>query len=307
LEECKMATVGQQLTAPEAGWKRYDDTDKNISYIGNWISVPSSPVGAAYSGSYIHNNTIGNCVRFKFTGSKIRIIHYCCSNNSKNIEVNIDGQVSTYSASYIDKSQVLVFEKLGLSDSEHYIILTNKTSAYQTFDAVDIDESGELKPFIAVPTDLTATLGDSQVTLSWTAVNGSTKYNVKRSTTSGGLYTTIASNVSGTSYVDSGLSNGTTYYYVVTAITSDGESGVSDEAFATPIASEKELLRITMIDSSEREYRLTDTEVNGFVNWYNHHVSTDTMSYAINDSVDRSKEYLSFDKIISFKVIPTVE
>lgn len=74
-----------------------------------------------------------------------------------------------------------------------------------------------------------------------------------------------------------------------------------------PVVNGNELLRITMIDSSEREYRLTDTEVNGFVNWYNHHVSTDTMSYAINDSVDRSKEYLSFDKIISFKVIPTVE
>ncbi len=62
-----------------------------------------------------------------------------------------------------------------------------------------------------------------------------------------------------------------------------------------------------MIDSSEREYRLTDTEADGFVNWYNQHISTDTMSYAINDSVDRSKEYLSFDKIISFMVIPTVE
>ncbi|MBP2630659.1 MAG: hypothetical protein H6Q70_1287 [Firmicutes bacterium] len=33
----------------------------------------------------------------------------------------------------------------------------------------------------------------------------------------------------------------------------------------------------------------------------------DTMSYASNDSVDCSKEYLSFDKIISFKVIPTTE
>lgn len=74
-----------------------------------------------------------------------------------------------------------------------------------------------------------------------------------------------------------------------------------------PVVNGSALLRVTMLDSSEREYRLTNTEVDGFVNWYNHHVSTDTTSYAINDSVDRSKEYLSFDKIISFKVIPTVE
>jgi hypothetical protein len=160
---------------------------------------------------------------------------------------------------------------------------------------------------VATPTNLAATAGDSKVTLSWTVVSGATSYNVKRSTTAGGTYTTIASNVTGTSYVDTSLTNGTTYYYVVTAVNADLESDNSNKASATPVASENALLRVTMIDSSEREYRLVSTEIDGFVIWYNHHVSTDTMSYAINESVDRSKEYLSFDKIISFKVIPTVE
>jgi hypothetical protein len=159
-----------------------------------------------------------------------------------------------------------------------------------------------------VPTSLIAIAGDSQVTLSWTAVSGANAYNVKRSTIAGGPYTTIATNVTGTSYIDNTVTNGTTYYYVVTAVdSSSNESANSNEVSATPMApvqTGQAVLRITMIDSSEREYRLSTAEIDGFVNWYNSHKSTDTMSYAINDNVDGSKEYLSFDKIISFKVIP---
>src|SRR5271157_3954458 len=46
-----------------------------------------------------------------------------------------------------------------------------------------------------------------KVQLSWNAAAGAAGYNVKRSTTSGGPYTTIATNVTGTSYVDSALQN----------------------------------------------------------------------------------------------------
>src|SRR6185436_8175641 len=59
-------------------------------------------------------------------------------------------------------------------------------------------------------------------------------YNVKRSTTSGGPYTTIT-NVTSTSFVNIGLANGTTYYYVVSALNSSGESGNSAQASATPV------------------------------------------------------------------------
>src|SRR6185369_2169878 len=59
-------------------------------------------------------------------------------------------------------------------------------------------------------------------------------YNVKRSFTTGGPYNTIASNATTTSYTDSGLVNGTTYFYVVTAVNSAGQSANSYEARATP-------------------------------------------------------------------------
>lgn len=68
-------------------------------------------------------------------------------------------------------------------------------------------------------------------------------------------------------------------------------------------ASKMAILRVTMIDSSEREYRLTMNEIESFVHWYNYHVNSDERSFAIDDVVDYGKEYITFDKIISFKVI----
>jgi fibronectin type 3 domain-containing protein len=88
----------------------------------------------------------------------------------------------------------------------------------------------------AAPTGLTATAGSNQVALSWTASIGTTSYNVKRSTVSGGPYTTIASGVTATSYTDTTALNGTTYYYVVSAVNASGESSNSSQVSATPSA-----------------------------------------------------------------------
>jgi len=83
------------------------------------------------------------------------------------------------------------------------------------------------------PNGLTASAGNEQVSLNWSSVAGATGYNVKRSTTSGGNYTTVAS-LTGSSYADAGLLNGTNYYYVVSAVSTSGESQNSPEVSATP-------------------------------------------------------------------------
>jgi len=85
------------------------------------------------------------------------------------------------------------------------------------------------------PTNLQATSGNAQVSLAWSASTGAASYNVKRSTTSGGPYTRIASPASA-NYTDTGLTNGTKYFYVVSAVDSAGESANSPEASATPTA-----------------------------------------------------------------------
>jgi Zinc carboxypeptidase/Fibronectin type III domain len=86
------------------------------------------------------------------------------------------------------------------------------------------------------PGALAATPGNAQISLTWTAASGATGYRVHRGTASGGPYTTIQTNWPGTSFTNTGLTNGTTYFYVVTATNGVGESLNSNEAPATPVA-----------------------------------------------------------------------
>jgi len=102
-------------------------------------------------------------------------------------------------------------------------------------DSVSWNTASQTNAPPAAPTGLGATAGNAQVSLSWTASSGATSYNVKRATTSGGPYTTVA-NVSTTAYTDTGLANGTTYYYVVSAVNAGGESANSSQVSATPQA-----------------------------------------------------------------------
>jgi fibronectin type 3 domain-containing protein len=87
----------------------------------------------------------------------------------------------------------------------------------------------------AAPAGLAATAGNAQVSLTWTAGAGATSYHVKRGTTSGGPYTQIAA-PSVANFVDTGLTNGTTYFYVASALNSAGESANSTQVSATPTA-----------------------------------------------------------------------
>lgn len=90
----------------------------------------------------------------------------------------------------------------------------------------------------AAPAGLVAsTTSLVRIDLSWNSVPGATSYSIKRATTGGGPYTTMA-NGQGTvflSYADTGLTPGTTYYYVVTATNSMGASSLSAPASATTL------------------------------------------------------------------------
>jgi len=85
----------------------------------------------------------------------------------------------------------------------------------------------------SAPNGLQAMAGPGQVSLSWTASAGASSYHVKRSITNGSGYVQIAAPTF-TSYTDTGLTNGTTYYYVVSALNTAGESSNSTQVSATP-------------------------------------------------------------------------
>ncbi len=122
--------------------------------------------------------------------------------------------------------------------------ITNNTVAAGTYTPAQLSAlgfggtfsgHGSLTVGFTAPPNLTALPGSSQVALSWQPVYGAVSYNVKRSTTSGGE--TTVNNVSSTNYTDTGLVNGTPYFYEISAVNGSSiESGNSLEASATPVA-----------------------------------------------------------------------
>jgi rhamnogalacturonan endolyase len=86
----------------------------------------------------------------------------------------------------------------------------------------------------AAPASLSATAGNAQIALTWPASTGATNYILKRGISSSNETTMVFSIYSGTSYLDTNLVNGTTYYYVGVATGPGGTSPNSPEASATP-------------------------------------------------------------------------
>jgi beta-galactosidase len=84
------------------------------------------------------------------------------------------------------------------------------------------------------PTGLAAIADNAAVNLNWTASPGATSYNIYRGTTSGGEGTTPVGTSTSTGFTDTGLTNGTTYYYTVSATNSAGTSAQSSEVTAIP-------------------------------------------------------------------------
>jgi glucose/arabinose dehydrogenase len=119
---------------------------------------------------------------------------------------------------------------VGMAVTSH----VNGTLATAKFDNVTIKTPTPTPP--GAPAGLTASAGNAQVSLAWTATSGATSYTVKRSRSAGGPYTDfVKPGLSTTSFIDTGLANGTTYFYVVSASNAVGEGANSAEKSATPV------------------------------------------------------------------------
>ncbi len=125
---------------------------------------------------------------------------------------------------------------LRYSDAAGVHMGTATGSYYQWFFVPPMNPADTIDP--APPTGLSATPSHRQVGLQWTeSISGDTvAYAVRRSTIPGGPYQVAASGIVAARYTDTGLVNGTNYYYVVDTLDRFGNTGTSVEISATPAA-----------------------------------------------------------------------
>jgi fibronectin type 3 domain-containing protein len=120
--------------------------------------------------------------------------------------------------------------------AKYYYVVSALDSAGESPNSAEASATPVMPVTIpAAPTSLSGTAGNAQVVLNWASSTGATSYHVKRSTTSGSGYTQISAPAA-TTFTDTGLTNGTKYFYVVTGVNTAGESGNSNQASATPVA-----------------------------------------------------------------------
>jgi hypothetical protein len=188
-----------------------------------WVNASYNSVrGNVVSDWTLTNNaaTLGVTIPVGSTGS---IYLPTLGTTTSNLLITESGTTIWQNGMVSGSSPDVTFAGVQVTNSQTYVVWTVGSGSYQF----------AWNPFLA-PTGLTAIVGNGQATLTWNAVPGAIGYNVKRSSTSGSGYTVIANGVTGTNYTDLTLSNNTTYYYVVSAVSGSEESANSLEVSATP-------------------------------------------------------------------------
>jgi cellulose 1,4-beta-cellobiosidase len=139
-------------------------------------------------------------------------------------------------------SSTYSYTDTGLSVGKtYYYVVTAVNSTYGTKSTDSTQVSAvPLPPPPLPPTNVAATAGVQQITVTWIGSLYATGYHLDRATVSGGPYTLVAAVPTGTnnsySYSDTGLTVGKTYYYVVTAVNSTNgtKSANSTQVSAVP-------------------------------------------------------------------------
>ncbi|WP_173219801.1 glycoside hydrolase family 2 TIM barrel-domain containing protein [Paenibacillus alba] len=104
----------------------------------------------------------------------------------------------------------------------------------------------------ANPVLYSAVSGNGQVSLSFNNVEKATGYRVKYGTSAGSLTSVVNVNLAAVGqYTITGLTNGTTYYFAVSALNNEVESGLSNVRSTTPDLSENPQMQPLLTDNFE--------------------------------------------------------
>lgn len=299
--QVQAATIGQQLKQPEDGWKRYDDTDPAIRYDGSFGTESNTNL---WGGTHRYTVNKSNEIKFRIKSNSLRLIGFRASNRSTSVEIEINREIYYFSQSGSSLAHTLFFQKLDLaSDVVHEVTIRNNSTTPMVFDAIDIDLDGYLVPLDVESPTLNGEVTNEGHALTWNLIDGVNGYKVKRSLNADGPYEVIASNVTTNSYIDKDIEKGIKYYYVVTAIVNGAESDNSNEV-VLPNNNSNATLVLHLINNQIKEYNLTSSELNNFLNWF----ASGSESFYVftlkspEPPYNSIKDYIIKDKIVWFQV-----
>jgi|GEM_PF-3284638 len=159
--------------------------------------------------------------------------------------------------------------------------------------------------------------GDAKIVLSWQTISNATSYNVKRSLNPGGPYETIVAQLNDIIFEDSKVDNGTTYYYVVTANTDNGESQNSNEVALTPNGEtntpnpapngDRGLLVINFVSGAQKEFDLSSNEIEDFLDWYEDRANGKGNESFMFDKQYNKGPFTSRHDYVTFRLIESFE
>jgi hypothetical protein len=205
------ATISGNTILRGGGW---NGTDRHGIHVGS--PGPSSFFPNAYTNATISNNVIQDSRR---AGLKIGRTFETLTVSSNVIDhpalqgiwidsgVTGTGSFDSNTVSNLNTGQVAF-----------------RNDSPSTFTVTLTESSRQRAKVPSASTGLTAAPGNNQVRLTWPTSKGATTYTVKRAKTKGGQYMTIATGLTSTSYTDTGVLNGATYCYVVSAVVKRAES-----------------------------------------------------------------------------------
>ncbi|WP_299682846.1 carbohydrate-binding protein [uncultured Dokdonia sp.] len=164
---------------------------RNVSYyIISQISKFVQPGAVRLATNDPDNDTVTNVALRNENGEKVLLV-YNINSTDQEISVNWNGRSFTYN-------------------------LPGRSAATFTWEGEFTPQPPE------APTNIIFTTDDTEVNLSWDDANRATTYAVRRATNINGPFSTIASDLTNTTYTDTNVTNGTTYYYRIRAINEIG-------------------------------------------------------------------------------------
>lgn len=143
-----MAVLNQVLGSPESGWTRYNDNNTSLTYESlNYIYLTEAM--NVYQSDIHVLRDVGDKVKFNISGTGFRIISSTYPGQAE-VKVLIDGiESGTYTSNKSQGNLILLYEKKGLENKEHAVVLEKTSGGDFIFDALDVQ--GELKEYKLPP------------------------------------------------------------------------------------------------------------------------------------------------------------